>query len=201
MIIIVKKCSKCQEHKTLDNFYNDKMNVFGKSSSCKICSDKIKKQYYIKNKAKIKKYQQEYHQINKIDIRNKARKQANKYKKDKRKTDVHYKLRENLRHRIWNSLKLKSGSKNQKTMDLIGCSPQQLKSYLEKKFTDGMTWENYGFYGWHIDHIIPCNSFDLTDPAQQKICFHYTNLQPLWAKDNLEKGDKLILSIPNIHNS
>ncbi len=193
MIIIVKKCSKCQEHKILDNFYSDKKNVFGKSSSCKICSDKTHKKYHIKNKEKIKQYQKEYHETNRTIIRNKARKQANKYKKDRRKTDIHYKLRENLRHRVWNSIKLKSGSKSKKTMDLIGCSLQQLKSYLEKKFTDGMTWDNYGFYGWHIDHIIPCDSFDLTDVSQQKICFHYTNLQPLWAKDNFQKGNKIII--------
>ena len=192
MIIIVKKCSKCQEHKILDSFYNDKMNVFGKSSSCKIRSNKTCKKYYVKNKEKIKTYQKQYHQVNKAVIRNKARKQANKYKKDRRKTDIYYKLTENLRHRVWNCLKLKHGSKNQKTMDLVGCSPDQLKTYLEKKFTDGMTWDNYGFYGWHIDHIIPCDSFDLTDPSQQKICFHYTNLQPLWAKDNFQKGNKII---------
>ena len=63
----------------------------------------------------------------------------------------------------------------------------ELKAYLELQFTDGMTWENRG--NWHIDHIRPCASFDLTDPEQQKQCFHYTNLQPLWAADNLAKSD------------
>ena len=59
-----------------------------------------------------------------------------------------------------------------------------------------MTWENHGRYGWHIDHIMPCSSFDLTDPEQQKKCFHYTNLQPLWAHENMSKGAK----IPNMGN-
>jgi hypothetical protein len=54
-----------------------------------------------------------------------------------------------------------------------------------------MSWGNYGLHGWHVDHIIPCASFDLTDPEQQRQCFHYTNLQPLWAEDNLRKSDKL----------
>ena len=68
---------------------------------------------------------------------------------------------------------------------------KELKIYLESLFQEGMTWDNYNFYGWHIDHIIPIASFDLSDPEQQKKCFHYTNLQPLWASDNLQKGVKL----------
>ena len=65
-----------------------------------------------------------------------------------------------------------------------------LWQHLEKKFQPGMTRENYGL--WHVDHIIPCASFDFSDPKQQKKCFHYTNLQPLWATDNFSKGAKII---------
>jgi len=65
-------------------------------------------------------------------------------------------------------------------------TPLELMDYLEKMFTDGMTWDNYG--QWHLDHIRPCASFDLSDVEQRKACFHFTNLQPLWAKDNLIKG-------------
>ena len=54
-----------------------------------------------------------------------------------------------------------------------------------------MTWKNYGRNGWHIDHILPCSSFDLTDPEQRRKCFHYTNLQPLWEIDNIRKSDKV----------
>jgi hypothetical protein len=75
-------------------------------------------------------------------------------------------------------------------MELIGCDVPFLLKYLESKFSNGMTWNNYG--KWHVDHIKPCNSFDLQDIIQQKKCFHYTNLQPLWAYDNLSKGDKVI---------
>ena len=73
-------------------------------------------------------------------------------------------------------------------MELLGCSIEKLWEHLESKFQPGMTRENHG--KWHIDHIRPCISFNLTDLEQQKICFHYTNLQPLWAEDNLKKGAK-----------
>jgi len=71
-------------------------------------------------------------------------------------------------------------------MKLVGCSIDFLKQHLENKFKPGMSWKNYG--KWHIDHIRPCASFDLRKPAEQKKCFHYSNLQPLWAKENLVKG-------------
>ena len=71
-------------------------------------------------------------------------------------------------------------------MDLVGCTVQELRDHLESKFTDGMSWENHG--EWHVDHIKPCASYALADEAQQKECFHYTNLQPLWANDNMSKG-------------
>jgi hypothetical protein len=93
-----------------------------------------------------------------------------------------------LRDRIRSALKRKTAEKSQKTIDLIGCSISFLMSYLENKFQKGMAWENQG--QWHIDHIIPCASFDLTLSEEQKKCFHYTNLQPLWAKENMSKGSK-----------
>lgn len=75
-------------------------------------------------------------------------------------------------------------------MELIGCSIEQLLEHLESQFQDGMTWDNYG--EWHIDHIKPCAMFDFTKEEDQRECFHYTNLQPLWAEDNLRKSDKYI---------
>jgi len=74
---------------------------------------------------------------------------------------------------------------------LIGCSPEFLKEYLEQKFTEGMSWENYGLYGWHIDHVIPLSSVD-TEEEIYKLC-HYTNLQPLWAEENLKKSNKILI--------
>lgn len=97
-----------------------------------------------------------------------------------------------LRSRIYAALRIGSGNKAAKTMELIGCSVEQLKEHIEAQWQAGMSWGNWSLTGWHIDHIRPCASFDLSDPAQQRICFHYTNLQPLWAADNIRKGAKLL---------
>ena len=85
---------------------------------------------------------------------------------------------------------IKRGYKFTSTINLLGTTVPNVIKYLEKKFKPGMTWENHG--KWHIDHIRPCAHFDLTDTKQQLECFHYTNLQPLWAFDNMSKGAKII---------
>ena len=109
------------------------------------------------------------------------------YEKQRKKIDPAFKLSKVLRTRIWTALK--RNSKSNSTIELTGCNLKQLKKYIENKFEDGMNWDNYGV--WHIDHIIPCAQFNLSDPEQQKICFHYTNLQPMWGEDNLKKGARL----------
>lgn len=76
-------------------------------------------------------------------------------------------------------------------MDLLGCTIEEFRAYLESKFTEGITWDNYGKQGWVIDHIIPCRSFDLTKIEEQKKCFNYKNMQPLWNTDNQKKSDLL----------
>ena len=103
------------------------------------------------------------------------------------------KIRHRLAHRIRKALLL-YGRKTRKTMrthEYIGCSIAELRSHLEKLFTTGMTWDNYGHNGWHIDHKRPCASFDLSQPEQQRTCFHFSNLQPLWEADNIRKSDYL----------
>ena len=106
-----------------------------------------------------------------------------------RRARPYEKLAATMRSRIHDLLK--NGYKSAKTEKLLGVTMKELKVYLEKQFTEGMTWENYGFYGWHCDHVRPLASFDLTQPEEQKKAFHYTNLQPLWAKDNLHKHAKI----------
>lgn len=93
-----------------------------------------------------------------------------------------------LRTRLRAAIKAQGGRKFGKTFDLVGFSAKELRVFLEKRFTEGMNWENYGL--WHIDHIKPCKLFDLTKASEQRLAFHYTNLQPLWATDNLRKAAK-----------
>jgi hypothetical protein len=107
---------------------------------------------------------------------------------ERRASDPVFLLKCRLRTRISNVLKRKS--KKGSAIKDLGCTGEHLKQYIESKFLEGMTWENRNL--WHIDHIKPLASFDLEDPEQFKQACHYTNLQPLWAKDNISKGKKII---------
>jgi hypothetical protein len=155
--------------------------------------------YYLKNKEKIsayfKKYKAErkehYANLNKKwFLNNKKRRQeyVNKRERHQRKTNPSFKIKTYMRVRIYAALK--GINKAKKTMDFLGCTIEQLWIHLEKTFKPGMTRENYG--KWHVDHIIPCASFDLTIDEQQAKCFHYTNLQALWAIENITKSDKIL---------
>lgn len=145
---------------------------------------KRKKDYAIKNRNKLNIYKNEWAKNN----HNKRLMSNNKYRNKRYKTDLLYKKLITIRNRINTSIKRQGASKKYRTIDLLGCSFNFYKEYIESLFTDGMTWENHGL--WHIDHKIPCASFDLNNPEGQKKCFHYSNTQPLWAKDNLRKGAK-----------
>ena len=141
-------------------------------------------EYRLKNSEKIKAHKKIYAKKNKIKIRLYQRKKN----LEKYHTDINYKMKSTIRRAIINALKGKDKSK--KTLEFLGCSIEYFWKHLELKFTPGMTRENHGRFGWHVDHIIPCAAFDLRCPVQQLTCFHYSNLQPLWWRDNLKKGDK-----------
>jgi hypothetical protein len=124
--------------------------------------------------------------LNKDKIRKYAKHYFPEYQRKRGSVDLAFRLRGILRHRVWSALK--NNTKSAKTMELIGCSIEYLMGYLEAKFVPGMSWQNYG--SWHVDHIKPCATFDLSKPEEQRKCFHYTNLQPLWEGENLTKGGK-----------
>jgi len=112
------------------------------------------------------------------------------YVSEKRKIDVQFKLAGNLRARL--NTALKKGNKSGSAVRDLGCSIAYFKQHLESQFQEGMSWKNYGRSGWHIDHIIPLSSFNLTAREQLLKACHYSNMQPLWAKDNLKKSNKLL---------
>ncbi len=142
------------------------------------------REYYRKNKKK----ENERSRLYKLKNKEKIKITANAYYKNRRKTDMGWRLLVNVRTRVNHALKGKY-KKSKRTRDLLGCTVEELKKYIESKFKLGMSWEKRHLI--HIDHIIPCSSFDLTKPSEQRKCFHYTNLQPLWASENLSKGNRI----------
>jgi len=176
---------------------NERCRKYNKKNKLKI--NQQRKKYRKKNAEKIKAYDK-FRNIRDKDKRSKCRMRYyyknkkiiiiknSKYASKRRKKDLNFKLLINLRRRILLALKGKSKSDN--TMNLLGVKNVEFVwAYLEKQFKPGMTRKNHG--KWHIDHIIPCSSFDLTKPEEQAKCFHYTNLQPLWASENLSTGNRI----------
>ena len=153
------------------------------------------------NQEHIKEKQKEYREIhgkeidkkqwekrkNDEEYKTKFKLYRNKLEQEKRKYDVQFKLKQNISRRIRDLLTNFGINKSERTVYYVGCNLQDLRNHLESTFHEGMSWENYG--EWHIDHIIPCSSWNLADEKELRMCFHYTNLQALWASDNIEKKD------------
>jgi hypothetical protein len=145
-----------------------------------LCKYHMDKRYRENNKNILK--------IKKKEYEDNHRKEIQQYKKNRYDNDMQIKMAHLISTRIRLAIKEKNAYKKEKTRELIGCSISFLMKYIETRFDDEMSWNNHNYYGWHIDHIKPCNGFDLTKEEEQKKCFHYTNLQPLWGKDNISKG-------------
>ena len=144
--------------------------------------------YYKNNPNKDKEYKLKQNQRQKIYAKQ-NREKINLYMRNKRKITPNWIIRDRVRSRVYRVLIKKNIKKCNSTLNLLGIDNINiLKNHLEKQFKEGMTWDNYGL--WHIDHIKPCASFDLICPVQQLACFHYKNLQPLWALENLQKSAK-----------
>ena len=104
-----------------------------------------------------------------------------------------YRLKKIIRSRIYNSIKRSTGERpriKKRTVEMLGCTIDAMKQHLQNQFKDGMTWDNHGTH-WHVDHIVPLSQFDFTNPIQSALATHYTNLQPMWANENLSKSDKI----------
>ena len=193
-------CSKCKEIKPESSFSIRKDRKRGYHSRCKPCSAKIHREQPKNDNPQMtgQKLCTKCSMFNHITyfFANRGHKDGRdaQCKRCRHKTRMHRlntkpeaRITENLRRRT--RAVLEGINKSDNTLALIGCSPKELKKHLESLFTKGMSWSNYG--KWHIDHIKPCSSFDLTIESQQRECFNYQNLQPLWARDNLSKGNKI----------
>jgi len=216
-----KICSKCKIGKEVCEFSKNTQKKDGLHPSCKDCckdfynknkqlildrnklwritNPEVKKNsdlnYRLNNPDNRKKSDKVYREKNleKIKLRKKVWKKNNpeyqtQYEKKRKDIDLLFKLNKSVRGRIYKFLKTNNITKTNKTFDIVGCSPEFLKEHLEQQFTKGMSWDNQG--KWHIDHKIPLSSAK-TEEEIYKLC-HYSNLQPLWAEDNLKKGCKIL---------
>jgi hypothetical protein len=171
----MKICSICNKEKDYLQFYKNKSKKDGYSFDCKLC----RKEYFCKSKN----VRKDYLERNKERIKE-WRKNNSKINKEKNPL---YKLQCNLRSLISKSITRQGYRKTSKSKEILGCDYIELKQHLESKFTEGMNWDNYG--KWHIDHIYPSS---LAETEEEIIRLnHFTNLQPLWAEDNIRKGNKL----------
>lgn len=152
--------------------------------------EKLEKErrYALANKDRISQHKNRYQGSEKSAIRRKQyRSRRNELRRKRRLEDIKWAMADRLRKRVGRAMRDHAGGrKNKKTAELIGCSMDEFMAYIEARFSPGMTWENRS--EWHIDHIRPCASFDnLMDEDQQRQCFNFTNMQPLWKSDNIKK--------------
>jgi len=213
----IKFCTKCQKEKPTVDFYKSLGTIDGLASWCKKCASTANKQYSISNtkretieypvqavctKCKQSKTNEQFYKDKSstngltcwckecYNVYNKKRQpQVSQKIREKRQNNPIFRLEGNLRARLQKGVERKSKSKG--TITLLGCTGEECMEYLESLFWPGMTRENMGKGGGHIDHIIPVEKFDLSKEEEQKRCFHYTNLQPLWEDDNHTKWKNL----------
>lgn len=203
----MKTCSKCHKEKGNEEFGKDKYSRNGLLTQCKECRIEYATQYRNSGKYKLvdekrrkserrKKYLKEYYSretVKKIRrdyyreyVKTDNMKMKRAYYMKKRREEPSFRLRSRISSYISAALRGKNGLHVE---DFLGCSIEEYMQYLEDRFQEGMTWDNYG--KWHVDHIKPVSSFNLNEESQRFDCFHYTNTQPLWAFDNLSKGNKI----------
>lgn len=195
--MVKKTCIKCKCEKEISLFYFIKReNSF--NGNCKSCVNKYNKAWKEKDKIKYldsckkyndsvkekkkQKYAEDSLYASRIKSKNKERASI------RAKSDINF-YKRRLVYASLNSA-IKNNAKAGKTINALGCSIADLKKHLESRFKDGMSWNNYGRFGWTIDHIKPLSSFDLTNDDQFMKASHYTNLQPLWWQENITKGNK-----------
>lgn len=186
-----QECTKCRilkpltteffyYKKTRNKFYRECINCYSERNKFKKITNEQRKKYNEQKKAYY------YTKYKWSESRKIASKKAKKKWKNSNSIN---KLKDNLRTRVYLILKKKKFPKKGKFLEYIGCDYITLVQHIERQFTENMCWENYGIRGWHIDHIIPLSSAKSSEELY--LLCHYTNLQPLWARDNYSKKDKM----------
>jgi len=194
-----KQCNTCESTKPLTSFGKLSSAKDGLNRRCKDCDREYRRGWVSRNKEHTKEYQKNYRLENQernarhqrewlARNRDKRRAYMREYRKNEMK-DPEKRILHNLRRRVNGAVLLKCRSAG--TTTLLGAPIKVVRERIESLWESGMSWDNYGIDGWHIDHIMPCASFDLSCPEQQRACFNYKNLQPLWARDNASKGAKI----------
>ena len=193
-----KLCSKCKEIKLLEDFHIDRTRRDGRLPYCKACQNDLCRDYYHRNKGRSLDYNKKWREEHPERVKARDRAYNKEWRKEhpERVATLAKKWKENPKNalsqrigsRMWHSLKGKKGKRHWET--LVGYMLKDLMTHLEKLFKPGMTFENYG--KWHIDHKIPISAFSFTKPEDSdfKKCWALSNLQPLWAEENLKKGSK-----------
>ena len=181
-MISSKECAKCNATKPAAEFHRKKATKDGLHYYCKPCNSGLSKEYYSENREEKIKYQKEYALRNSDKIRDYKRDYARK----KRQSDPLTALKDRIRCRTRDAFRRKNLKKSTKTRDMLGADWEAVKSHIESQFVEGMTWENMS--EWHIDHIIPLA--EASTEEELIILSHYSNLQPLWAEENLKKSSK-----------
>jgi len=194
-----KRCATCKQFLNILNFYKNKSTKDGLHKQCKNCirkkyelnmqdpefrkrKCKASKEWVNNNKERRKEYDKKRNKIKTIKIS--IQKPSFKPRTESQKISSYYRRR--LREML-------DGKRYSKTvLKYLGCSIEEFKIYMESMFMEGMNWSNRGYTGWHIDHKIPCCNFNMKKEEDLMVCFHYTNMQPLWAEDNMKKHTKIL---------
>lgn len=209
----MKTCNKCVTEKPLERFSKDKHKKDGLCTVCKECKSEYRSAYHVKHKEALCERSRKWYQENReqgvasrksyrlknIERSRELRKQqywrnpaaakasVKEYNRERARVDPVFRMAQRCKKRIWAALNEGGYTKKSRSFEIIGCTPQELANHLASQFVDGMTFDNYG--AWHIDHIVPLASAK-TEKDVISLC-HYSNLQPLWAQDNLRKSARL----------
>jgi hypothetical protein len=187
-----RKCSKCGECFDRDFFHPDKEVADGLSSQCKKCANEATEDWKSRNIEPVMEWRKAYGKRKWAEFKEEHKEEFEERAEKKRLLIIENKRRDKTTRTLRHQLKdaVKSGYAKPHLLDLLGCTIDEFHAYIESLWTEGMSWDNCGYWGWHFDHIVPCASFNRDNLDDIKKCFHYTNYQPLWREDNLSKGAK-----------